>query len=305
MTYIDNGYDNLLNINTLDTWQITSVNSSKELAQGAVDFKETTMAKLKVGQDMQSWDYVSWISGWKIWWNWNAEFNDGTFRGALTSSTIDIPNSSSPLFSVDASWNVVANNITIGSLSFKRFTIMPWLESLDGWATSIVGTGASITPKVWSVYLVGWNTIGDITRMSADSAVAISTTYNPRFQFHGILSFETVPVGDTIIGFWSLSPFWGGTIGFKRLASGNTLHAITPTSSQLISWIATDVFHSYRIVVENAGAEIYFYIDEVLKATLSYTALDSDIGITIAVKSQTATNDHTALIWGLFFSQDF
>ena len=215
---------------------------------------------------------------------------------------------------IDSNGNIVADSLKVGKLFYKRFTVTPSLESLDGWKTSIVGTGASITPQVGLVTLIGGNVVGNTTIMYIEQGVNISTDWNPTFQCYSILSLETIPLGDVFIGFGNTSPYSASPqyIGFELLASGNVLSATIKKSTQsaekvTITGIATDIFHSYKINVNNTEKKVYFYIDDILKATIIYSGviLDSDFSILLAIKSQNASNSHVAKIGGLFYSQDF
>ena len=210
-------------------------------------------------------------------------------------------------WTINADGSAEFGDVILSKLTFNRLTMTPNLESIDGWGTSITGVGAAITPKASTVLLIGGNVVGDITRMYIEPSININTDKNPQFQCYAILSLETVPLGDTIVGFGAFNPFTTAYIGFKRLASTNTLYAVAGGSSTLITGIATDIFHSYQINVDNVLKEVYFYIDRVLKATISYTGvlLDSDFAIMLAIKSGNASNNHRAIIGGLFYSQDF
>ena len=65
------------------------------------------------GGNYQSPDFVTGSSGWQIKSDGSVEFNSGTFRGTLTAGTIYIPNSTSPLFSVDLTGNMIAKSYNL------------------------------------------------------------------------------------------------------------------------------------------------------------------------------------------------
>lgn len=54
-------------------------------------YNKLEIDKLYVNQDLQSSDFVSGSTGWKIYGNGDVEFNDGTFRGALEAGELHIP----------------------------------------------------------------------------------------------------------------------------------------------------------------------------------------------------------------------
>jgi hypothetical protein len=78
-------------------------------------------------------------------------------------------------------------------------------------------------------------------------------------------------------------------------------------SRTTISGISTDTFQNYRVVVNDIDKEIYYYVNEVLEATKTYSSwtMDSDISIALAIKSQTTSNDHVAYVGNTIFLQDF
>lgn len=69
---------------------------------------------------LQSYNFVTGSAGWQINANGDVEFGSGTFRGSITGSSINIPNATTPLFSVDSSGNAKA--IGMSSINMKAFT---------------------------------------------------------------------------------------------------------------------------------------------------------------------------------------
>lgn len=86
---------------------------------------------------LQSSNFVTGSAGWKMDADGNLEANNAVFRGAISASTINIPNSTTPLFSVDASGNVVAQSLR--RKDFEWFTVF---ESIDGYQNNALGSGA-------------------------------------------------------------------------------------------------------------------------------------------------------------------
>lgn len=76
MTYVDLGYSNLLTKTTTVDFSsgINSANSEAVIGSGVVGYGQTSLFKLKPGEDIQSDNYVAGISGWKIYGSGAAEF---------------------------------------------------------------------------------------------------------------------------------------------------------------------------------------------------------------------------------------
>ena len=68
---------------------------------------------------LQSYNFESLVDGWKISANGDVEFNNGTFRGSITASTIDIGGSDDQSFHVDADGNLWAGAATYALAPFK------------------------------------------------------------------------------------------------------------------------------------------------------------------------------------------
>lgn len=69
---------------------------------------------------LQSYNFVTGSLGWRLQASGDFEGNTGTFRGGIVGSSINIPNTTTPLFSVDSSGNAKA--IGISSLNMKAYT---------------------------------------------------------------------------------------------------------------------------------------------------------------------------------------
>jgi hypothetical protein len=100
---------------------INNSNSSAILGTGSVKYDQTTMNVLQVNQDMQSSNWVSLTTGWKIWGNGDAEFANltlvrGTFKYGKTSFTD----------AVHAGYILDTNGIYMGSAgdtTYLKYTI--------------------------------------------------------------------------------------------------------------------------------------------------------------------------------------
>src|SRR3990167_9262795 len=68
---------------------------------------------------MQSPNFSLGVSGWIINANGDVEFNDGTFRGAISATTIDIGGADATSFHVDIDGNMWLGDATFASAPFK------------------------------------------------------------------------------------------------------------------------------------------------------------------------------------------
>jgi hypothetical protein len=128
----DSFYNELARVNN----KITDGTNPANILSGDLCGQMTVVAGF-----IQSANFVSGSAGWQIDYLGNAEFNDGTFRGALTASTIDIGGSDSTSFHVD-----INGNIWSGAATFNQST-NPFSVSNAG-NLSVVGgaiSGATIT----------------------------------------------------------------------------------------------------------------------------------------------------------------
>jgi hypothetical protein len=85
MTYLDLGYTNFLTINNpLNLSQgINSSNSDAIISSGVISYGQTSLQKLEPGQDVESGNYSSGVTGWKLFGDGNAEFVGITLSGGI------------------------------------------------------------------------------------------------------------------------------------------------------------------------------------------------------------------------------
>ncbi len=76
MGYIEEGYNFLLGIHNEPDLSsgITTANADALFMAGSVDYDATTMENLYPNQDMQSYDFITGVQGWKIYGDGMAEF---------------------------------------------------------------------------------------------------------------------------------------------------------------------------------------------------------------------------------------
>lgn len=105
---------------------------NQEFPNNALDFSKMTLDKLKPNESIQSTNYISGVSGFKINMapdEGDVEFNDGTFRGAITGATIDIGGADNSSFHVD-----IDGNMWLGAAAFAD---APFSVTNAGVATAV------------------------------------------------------------------------------------------------------------------------------------------------------------------------
>ena len=119
--------------------------------------------------------FISGATGWRLSDNGDLEANNGTFRGTLVGNTINIPDSTTPLFSIDS-----LGNATVQSLKRRDFHWFTMFESLDGFFKTSNPTEPLL--GYTSVYFTTGGTSGgncNLTKLS-DSSVF---TFTKRMSF--------------------------------------------------------------------------------------------------------------------------
>jgi len=105
---------------------------NQEFPNNALDFSKMTLDKLRPNESIQSTNYISGVSGFKINMapdEGDVEFNDGTFRGAITGATIDIGGADNSSFHVD-----IDGNMWLGAAAFAD---APFSVTNAGVATAV------------------------------------------------------------------------------------------------------------------------------------------------------------------------
>lgn len=141
MSNDSNNFEPAVNFVPLDNGGGFSSNSTPEKPQpnSSVVPQETSNivpgpnGTVMKGGAMQSPNFALGVSGWKIDANGDVEFNDGTFRGALSATTIDIGGSDATSFHVD-----INGNLWLGAATFAA---APFSVSNAG---ALIATGATI-----------------------------------------------------------------------------------------------------------------------------------------------------------------
>jgi hypothetical protein len=127
---------------------------------GNGNFSNTVLQNKNVIQQsgaMRSPDFVTGSAGWSINADGSVEFNDGTFRGALAASTIDIGGADATSFHVDADGNLWSGAATY------NLTTNPFAVSNAGVIRVVSGTigGTTISSTALTGGIIQTGTSGD------------------------------------------------------------------------------------------------------------------------------------------------
>ena len=187
-------------------------------------------------------------------------------------------------------------------------------ESIDGYSTSIGGNG-SITPNFQALEFMVPDTDEDEVRIWVGEVynVTPSIAKNPKMTF-------SMKLGDA----WAYDTYvlWGNYsawqvveaeyIGIKvkhdddeKVYGVYRLSSLSETETELAGVDPADP-HLYTVEVEDDGATIKFYVDNVLKATVypGWSAWTSDYLFSIGTKATTDGENPPAFFWNFQISQD-
>lgn len=89
------------------------------IPNGALDLSKLNLSRLNPNENVGTSNFVTGVSGWRIYGAGNVEFNDGVFRGALTAATIDIGGSDASSFHVDINGNMWLGAATFATATFS------------------------------------------------------------------------------------------------------------------------------------------------------------------------------------------
>lgn len=140
-------------------------------------FRNTILAGEElVRTGMRSPNYVAGLIGWRIARDGSVEFNNGTFRGTITASAIDIGGADATSFHVD-----IDGNLWLGAATFAA---APFKVANTG---SLTVTGGSITGTLITGGTLQTATFGARVVISAGGAGVIEF-YNTGGALSGTLS---------------------------------------------------------------------------------------------------------------------
>ena len=183
--------------------------------------------------------------------------------GDITSSTINIPNATTPLFSVDASGNVVANSLKRND--FHWFTVF---ESIDGYSKITDGAGTIVTDANGLLITTGAvsnndceikRSIGDQQSWNKNSKLKceIQITSNSYQEIYIVMGRADSSSNITKhYGFF----IWGNEI-YATIANGTDCYQTSLTT------FSANASKLLEAVLDVSTGLIKFYIDETLVLT--------------------------------------
>lgn len=193
----------------------------------------------------------------------NAEFNNVKMQGTITGSSIYIPDSANPLFSVDEDGNVVVTSLRRRDYSW--FTVF---ESVDGYFTTGSGTGTTTATSNGLALSTG-ATMGSRAELEKNTSSISTFTWDKKRRIKVLMRISSISdVSGTIVtGKWSSI---SNPRHFGFAISGSSLYgeaADGTTSSQtLLQTIAAATTYELEAII-NPGVSVEFYVDGILKGT--------------------------------------
>lgn len=177
-----------------------------------------------VNASLESPDFKTGVSGWQINVDGSVEFNDGTFRGALTATTIDIGGADATSFHVDINGNLWLGDAAFASAPFK------------------VSNAGALTAS--SVTITG-GTIGGSTTVGIGNVNLAARGWTHTCVF-------SVTDSDTIA--WASGTFTSADGTAYSISSGNTGNMAAKTYIYLDIAISTTAFQTTTTAATAVGA---------------------------------------------------
>jgi hypothetical protein len=202
------------------------------MGSGFYDISATTIAdgewdaniSLVLGH-LQSGNFVTGSTGWKINYNGDVEFNSGVFRGSLIAGSIDIPDKvSANSFHVDTSGNAWWGSTVIGSAVAK-----------------VLNTGAATFTNITATGALTTGAGSSINGTYIDSLVANKITSGTGI----IVSLDvlnTLTMGSASVNGTIQSYGWNGTVNGFQILGG-----LTPTINLIGGTITSSSFKTAAI----------------------------------------------------------
>lgn len=214
---------------------------------------------------IQSANFVAGSLGWRLTAEGDLEASSGTFRGSIVGSSINIPNATTPLFSVDAAGNVVAR-----SLRRSDFHWFTFFESIDGYQQVTIGTGS------YSVSRDGVTLASGATQFSeaqlvkgysggANTSFLWTKKRSVKFQF----SVSAITNQNVYIATGSIDGVTDNHFGIyieNAAIYGTCANGTTQTTTTLSTNAVAGTRYTFEVVF-TPGVDVKYYLDGVLKGT--------------------------------------
>lgn len=223
--------------------------------------------------------------------------------GDITGSTINIPDSTTPLFSVDASGNVVAQ-----SLRRKDFEWFTLFESLDGYQNNSTGTGTMSVDRNGANFSTGATSASPawITKGPTGAGASLAWTKKRRIKF--ILSMGNINEGNSAyIATGSVNAATDNHFGFfvttTGTLKGSNADGTTERQTDLATTLVAGTKYTLEAVFDGSGSILY-YVNGVLKATVTLN-LPSGTDFPFVILDAYTINSTAANKTMIIYSYDF
>ena len=211
--------------------------------------------------------------------------------------------------------SIVTDKIKDKEITVEKTTLLdklvlePTFATLDGWYQLTEGTGAKITSRVGYVELKAGLVVDNKTILAAnlwDVIYRATTDKNPFLRC--VVKPLEKDFCDFIFGYGDSTPFSpSGLVAFYWSDADSKLYAYTKAPGFAeqkveIAGINVNGLHEYAIEILSQGSSIKFYVDGVLKTTVSRSgfSIDSDVGPVFAVSNKEA-GENPAVWFGSFY----
>ena len=235
-----------------------------------------------VAGHIQSGNFATGASGWRMTAEGNLEANAGTFRGALLANSLDIPDTTTAdSFHVDSTGNVwwgatafanaiasisKAGNAVVSSLERNDFHWFTVFESIDGYSKG--GSGTQTLNQDF-VELATLATDASVSELQKIASYSKSFTWDKRRKIKLGLVFDTntSQYMDLVTGGIA---FAGNARKFGFRVRNGVVYALTDNGTgedeTAILTFATGTNYEFEARL-NPGVSVEFYRDGILSAT--------------------------------------
>jgi len=175
--------------------------------------------------------------------------------GSLTGSTINVPDSTTPLFSVDSS-----GNCKVKSLARDDFHLFTFFESVDGYGKFISGAGG-VTLGNSNLLIYAGALAGNNTRVNKN---IIGLSFSKNTKIKTSISVDATTSQTIYIAAGDISPATDRHIGFKISNStlyGSCANGTTQTLTNLSTTILANYTYELEAVLDASTGYIKYYVD--------------------------------------------
>lgn len=250
MSYKDLGYNNLLiKIGDNEVLNINSSNIDSLIESGAITFSKTTLNKLISNQDIESEDFETGTTGWRIQGNGNVEFNSGVFRGSLVAGSVHIPDQTTTANSFHV--NTVGN--TWWGCTEASFNSNP-----NNAAAYILNTGAC---RFSNITITGgtiqWSTVAGTTNAPANNAT-VGATWNSN------ISGQPSDASITNPSYITSTKITATTIESPTISAGTIIGATIKTNDVTYPYATMNssgiTIHGQTLTFNDTSGNLYGYV---------------------------------------------